>query len=110
MEGCQDKSPQQQAALDSLCRVLDTAGQLCMHTAVLHPTNMQKLIAATLDDGRSGVSGAQLLLREGGGWLGGGRVAGRGATCRAAAAPCQRPRRRHLTPRAPSLPPSLTRS
>ena len=31
-------------------------GQLCMHTAVLHPTNMQKLIASTLDDGRSGVS------------------------------------------------------
>lgn len=27
-----------------------------MHTAVLHPTNMQKLIASTLDDGRSGVS------------------------------------------------------
>lgn len=26
-----------------------------MYTAVLHPTNMQKLIACTLDDGRSGV-------------------------------------------------------
>ncbi len=27
-----------------------------MHTAVLHPTNMQKLISSTLDDGRSGVT------------------------------------------------------
>jgi hypothetical protein len=42
--------------MTTLCQVLDTAGQLCMHTAVLHPTNMQKLIAATLDDGRSGVT------------------------------------------------------
>ena len=42
--------------MNALCQVLDQAGQLCMHTAVLHPTNMQKLIAATLDDGRSGVT------------------------------------------------------
>lgn len=42
--------------MQQLCSVLDSAGQLCMHTAVLHPTNMQKLIAATLDDGRSGVT------------------------------------------------------
>lgn len=33
-------------------------GQLCMNTAVLHPTNMQRLIAATLDEGRSGASAA----------------------------------------------------
>ena len=43
-------------AMSALCRALDDAGQMCMHTAVLHPTNMQRLIAATLDDGRSGVS------------------------------------------------------
>ena len=42
--------------MQQLCAVLDSAGQLCMHTAVLHPTNMQKLISATLDDGRSGVT------------------------------------------------------
>jgi hypothetical protein len=45
-----------QEGMAALCRVLDAAGQLCMHTAVLHPTNMQRLIAATLDDGRSGIS------------------------------------------------------
>lgn len=27
--------------MQALCQVLDSAGQLCMHTAVLHPTNMQ---------------------------------------------------------------------
>ena len=57
IEGCPDEAdPRHQAAMAALCQVLDSAGQLCMHTAVLHPTNMQKLIAATLDDGRSGVS------------------------------------------------------
>lgn len=57
IEGCPDTNDQRhQAAMNALCQVLDQAGQLCMHTAVLHPTNMQKLIAATLDDGRSGVS------------------------------------------------------
>jgi hypothetical protein len=56
IEGCPDASDaRHQAAMYALCQVLDSAGQLCMHTAVLHPTNMQKLIAATLDDGRSGV-------------------------------------------------------
>jgi hypothetical protein len=56
IEGCPDASDaRHQAAMHALCQVLDSAGQLCMHTAVLHPTNMQKLIAATLDDGRSGV-------------------------------------------------------
>lgn len=57
VEGFPDKADgRHQEAMDELCRVLDTAGQLCMHTAVLHPTNMQRLISATLDDGRSGVS------------------------------------------------------
>ncbi|KDD74275.1 hypothetical protein H632_c1438p0, partial [Helicosporidium sp. ATCC 50920] len=57
IEGCPDESdPRHGEGLDALCRVLDAAGQLCMHTAVLHPTNMQKLIAQALDDGRSGVS------------------------------------------------------
>lgn len=49
-------SPEHMSAMDALCRSLDSAGQMCMHTAVLHPTNMQRLIAATLDDGRSGAS------------------------------------------------------
>ncbi|KAL4451855.1 hypothetical protein ABPG75_007517 [Micractinium tetrahymenae] len=57
IEGCPDTNDaRHQAAMQQLCAVLDSAGQLCMHTAVLHPTNMQKLIAATLDDGRSGVT------------------------------------------------------
>lgn len=57
IEGCPDTNDaRHQAAMQALCQVLDSAGQLCMHTAVLHPTNMQKLIAATLDDGRSGVT------------------------------------------------------
>lgn len=57
IEGCPDSNDtRHQAAMNALCQVLDSAGQLCMHTAVLHPTNMQKLIAATLDDGRSGVT------------------------------------------------------
>ncbi|KAI3437838.1 hypothetical protein D9Q98_000284 [Chlorella vulgaris] len=57
VEGCPDTNDQRhQAAMNALCQVLDQAGQLCMHTAVLHPTNMQKLISATLDDGRSGVT------------------------------------------------------
>lgn len=57
IEGVPDQAdPRHQAAMAALCQVLDSAGQLCMHTAVLHPTNMQKLIAATLDDGRSGVT------------------------------------------------------
>ncbi|GAB4819372.1 hypothetical protein N2152v2_006418 [Parachlorella kessleri] len=57
IEGCPDKNDRRhQESMEALCRVLDHAGQLCMHTAVLHPTNMQKLIASTLDDGRSGVS------------------------------------------------------
>jgi hypothetical protein len=43
-----------EARLEELQRLLDAAGQMCMQTAVLHPTNMQRLIAATLDDGRSG--------------------------------------------------------
>lgn len=57
IEGCPDASDARHVAgMEALCRVLDHAGQLCMHTAVLHPTNMQKLIAMALDDGRSGVS------------------------------------------------------
>ncbi|KAL4424884.1 hypothetical protein ABPG77_002107 [Micractinium sp. CCAP 211/92] len=57
IEGCPDTNDaRHQAAMQQLCAVLDAAGQLCMHTAVLHPTNMQKLISATLDDGRSGVT------------------------------------------------------
>lgn len=57
IEGCPDTNDaRHQAAMQALCQVLDSAGQLCMHTAVLHPTNMQKLIASTLDDGRSGVT------------------------------------------------------
>ncbi|KAH7622563.1 hypothetical protein Ndes2526B_g03397 [Nannochloris sp. 'desiccata'] len=48
------EDPRHKAAMDSLCRVLDNAGEVCMLTGVLHPTNMQRLIAATLDDGRSG--------------------------------------------------------
>lgn len=45
-----------EAATKRMYEVLDIAGRMCMHTAVLHPTNMQKLISATLDDGRSGAS------------------------------------------------------
>jgi hypothetical protein len=57
LESAPDKGdPRNLEAMTSLCRVLDTAGALCMHTAVLHPTNMQRLIAATLDEGRSGIS------------------------------------------------------
>eukprot|EP00887_Chlorella_sp_A99_P007855 scaffold20.g7855.t1 len=57
IEGSPDRAGRgYQEATEALCRVLDQAGQLCMHTAVLHPTNMQRLIAATLDDGRSGAS------------------------------------------------------
>ncbi len=48
------EDPRHKSAMDSLCRVLDNAGEVCMLTGVLHPTNMQRLIAATLDDGRSG--------------------------------------------------------
>lgn len=43
-------------AFANLCQTLDSAGEMCMQIAVLHPTNMQRLIAATLDEGRSGVS------------------------------------------------------
>ena len=43
-------------AIKRLHDVLDMGGRMCMHTAVLHPTNLQKLIAATFDDGRSGIS------------------------------------------------------
>lgn len=57
IEGCPDENdPRRAEGMRDLCRVLDAAGRMCMHTAVLHPTNMQKLIAMTLDDGRSGVS------------------------------------------------------
>jgi hypothetical protein len=50
------QEPRHQEAMARLCHILDKAGQLCMHTAVLHPTNMQRLISSTLDDGRSGAS------------------------------------------------------
>lgn len=57
LEGCPDpSSPRHQEAAAALARVLESASTLCMHTAVLHPTNMQRLIATALDDGRSGVS------------------------------------------------------
>lgn len=57
LEGCPDpSSPRHQEASAALNRVLEAASTLCMHTAVLHPTNMQRLIATALDDGRSGVS------------------------------------------------------
>uniref|UniRef100_A0A1D1ZS83 BZIP domain-containing protein n=1 Tax=Auxenochlorella protothecoides TaxID=3075 RepID=A0A1D1ZS83_AUXPR len=57
LEGCPDPSaPAHAEASATLTRVLDAAGALCMHTAVLHPTNMQRLIATALDDGRSGIS------------------------------------------------------
>lgn len=49
-------SAEHKRAMDQMCNALDNAGQMCMHTAVLHPTNMQHLIAATLDEGRSGIS------------------------------------------------------
>lgn len=48
--------PSHKEATQSMYNSLQGAGQLCMCTAVLHPTNMQRLIAATLDDGRSGIS------------------------------------------------------
>lgn len=43
-------------AFANLCQTLDMAGEMCMQIAVLHPTNMQRLIATTLDEGRSGIS------------------------------------------------------
>lgn len=45
-----------QDAIAKLSAALDQGGQVCMQTAVLHPTNLQFLIASTLDGGRSGVS------------------------------------------------------
>ena len=55
IEGFPDaQHPRHITAMESLCRALDTTGEVCMLTGVLHPTNMQRLIAATLDDGRSG--------------------------------------------------------
>eukprot|EP00889_Picochlorum_renovo_P002080 jgi/Picre1/29110/NNA_004503.t1 len=39
-----------------ICAALDKGGQLCMQSAILHPTNMQYLVASTLDGGRSGIS------------------------------------------------------
>lgn len=56
VEGSNPADPSAKTAMEKLCRALDTAGEMCMHTAVLHPTNMQRLIASTLDDGRSGAS------------------------------------------------------
>lgn len=56
VEGCPNaEDPRHKSAMDSLCRALDNAGEVCMLTGVLHPTNMQRLIAATLDEGRSGI-------------------------------------------------------
>lgn len=45
-----------QKTMEQLCETLDVGGQICMQTAVLHPTNMQYLIASTLDGGASGTS------------------------------------------------------
>lgn len=49
-------SEMKQKIMDQLCETLDVGGQICMQTAVLHPTNMQYLIASTLDGGASGTS------------------------------------------------------
>ena len=49
------EDPRHKSAMEALCRSLDNAGEVCMLTGVLHPTNMQRLIAATLDEGRSGI-------------------------------------------------------
>lgn len=56
VESCPDEQDtRHQQAMAELSKILDAASQLCMHTAVLHPTNMQRLIATTLDEGRSRV-------------------------------------------------------
>lgn len=44
--------------ISELCRALEQMGSFCMHTAVLHPTNMQHLMASTLDGGHSGANAA----------------------------------------------------
>lgn len=50
------KRAEREEVLKKICVALDKGGQLCMHSAILHPTNMQYLVASTLDGGRSGIS------------------------------------------------------
>jgi len=52
----EENTKKREELMSLICESLDKAGQLCMQTAVLHPTNMQHLIASTLDDGRCGVA------------------------------------------------------
>jgi hypothetical protein len=49
---------QKMRVISELCRALEQMGSFCMHTAVLHPTNMQHLMASTLDGGHSGANAA----------------------------------------------------
>lgn len=56
VEGSEPNTPKHDQHVAAMRQVLDRMGMLCMSTAVLHPLNMQKLIAANLDDGRSGLS------------------------------------------------------
>jgi len=49
---------QKMKVISELCRALEQMGSFCMHTAVLHPTNMQHLMASTLDGGHSGANAA----------------------------------------------------